>query len=473
LAQGLHGSSHATSASVSARASACMAEDLAQGPGLADEQDEDIPPEFECSICMKLLLDPVTVSCGHTFCRVCLEKSLGYRGLCAVCRAPIAAGQGVNILIRSILAERFPRALAHRHSEAEEELRANELEADEARRREALGADPGAAAPAANGAAGAAPVLPLLEGPSFAGTVLLPHCAVELELRSEAEERLVEFALQGGRRLGVIDGAPGGAFDDAARPLGICLEVGHIQRGTTQRRTVVRLVGKFRFWLAEAPQLHENGFALGRCEAFFDEALPVAELTGAVAVAGVAGAAAAAEEDVGAAGEEPPEPRATARQVAMVAMALLEAQLIHVGHGGRRIFEERFGDVPSAPAAGQPTTSAVLERLSFFLLGAMLTEAHERRQWLGSTDTRARLEHCRARLEAAGRRPALNLPGASSWMQGQSAFSSFALLVAIIAIFVAKALGFFDSGGGGFRRGAFREHEGNMQEAMAFGQLLR
>merc|ERR1719436_1069357 len=94
--------------------------------------DEEVPAEFECSICMKLLLDPVTVSCGHTFCRACLQRSLGYRGVCAVCRAPIAAGQGVNILVRSIISERFPRALARRHRENDEELRASESAADEA-----------------------------------------------------------------------------------------------------------------------------------------------------------------------------------------------------------------------------------------------------------------------------------------------------------------------------------------------------
>lgn len=37
-------------------------------------------------------------------------------------------------------------------------------------------------------------------------------------------------------------------------------------------------------------------------------------------------------------------------------------------------------------------TSASLERLSFWLLGVILTDAAERRRWLGSVDSRARLE---------------------------------------------------------------------------------
>lgn len=32
--------------------------------------------DFECSICLELLFDPVTIPCGHTLCRVCLMRSL-------------------------------------------------------------------------------------------------------------------------------------------------------------------------------------------------------------------------------------------------------------------------------------------------------------------------------------------------------------------------------------------------------------
>merc|ERR1719473_2641536 len=100
---------------------------------MAEEQEEEVPPEFECAICNQLLLDPVSAPCGHTFCRACLEQSLGYRGVCAVCRAPVAGVQAVNVLIRGIIADRFPQALAERHRELQEELSAGEREAAEAR----------------------------------------------------------------------------------------------------------------------------------------------------------------------------------------------------------------------------------------------------------------------------------------------------------------------------------------------------
>mmetsp|Transcript_59553 Transcript_59553/g.192676 ORF Transcript_59553/g.192676 Transcript_59553/m.192676 type:complete len:446 (+) Transcript_59553:57-1394(+) len=445
-----------------------MADASEERPELLDQEDEDIPPEFECSICMKLLLDPVTVSCGHTFCRVCLEKSLGYRGVCAVCRAPVAAGQGVNILVRGIVAGRFPRALARRHREAEEELHAQERQADEARRREALGAaDDNVAGDRPAAGAGAAAMaatafMPLVEGLSFGGAVLLPHCMVEVELRNEAEVHLVDYALQGGRRIGAIDGVVGGAFDAAARPLGICFEIENFQRGTSQRLPLARLAGKYRFRLVEPPQEHEGGFSLGRCEAFFDEALPTRDL------APVPPEAPAVDAQAG--DEAASSVRAPAPEVARSAMALLEAQLGHVGQGGRRVFLERFGDLPPTPALGRPCTSAALERLSFFVLGALITNLTERSQWLRSRDTRARLEHCCSRLQAAGSRPVLNLPGARSWMSpGQSAFSSFALLVGIVALFVAKALGLLEPGALTRLVGGSWQHGEPMSEAFDFG----
>ena len=47
--------------------------------------------ELTCFICMSYLTDPVTISCGHSFCRACLhlswEDSL-FLGHCPMCREP-------------------------------------------------------------------------------------------------------------------------------------------------------------------------------------------------------------------------------------------------------------------------------------------------------------------------------------------------------------------------------------------------
>lgn len=391
--------------------------------------EEDVPADFECSICMKLLLEPVSVPCGHTFCKQCLEQSLGYRGLCAVCRSPVAGVQAVNVLIRGVIEERYPRALERRREEQEEDARASEQEAEEQRRREVQGpaAEAGVAAVAAAGVAGAAgaPVLPLLRCPRF----LLPHCKTEFDLRSHVEARLLDYALQGGRRFGALSGTPG---DDAAI-IGVCMEIESVER-QPQRLPRLRLAGKFRFRLMEAPQLHEDGFELGRCEAFFDTPLPLADLT----LPADGGQPPAEDNNDEAANTTLPE-------IARAAMELLNYQIACLGQGGRRVCAEHLGDTPALSVRGGTATSAGMEHLSFWLLGAIVSEEAFRLRWLASTDTRGRLEASLARLQEAGGRSVLDLPGARSWMRpGQSGHGSLALLVVIIALLICKALGVFD-----------------------------
>jgi len=37
--------------------------------------------EFDCTLCLKLLFEPITTPCGHSFCRSCLFQSMD-RGQC-------------------------------------------------------------------------------------------------------------------------------------------------------------------------------------------------------------------------------------------------------------------------------------------------------------------------------------------------------------------------------------------------------
>lgn len=419
--------------------------------------EEEIPSEFECTICMKLLLDPVTVPCGHTFCKACLEKSLGYRGVCAICRSPIPSGQGVNVLIRSIISERYPQTYALRLREQDEELRESENAANEERHREVT-----AGAPAGRDGS-TAPVLPLLRGVA-SHQQPLPHCRAEIDLRSPEEERLLEYALQGGRRIGIL-------LHEGERPLGVCLEIEGVERNPPrlQQRPSVHGVGKYRFWLTEAAHIHDDGFELGRCEAFFDAPLAPADLRLSEESLAAMPEQPSAEE---VAAEDVPQCRQErAAAVARSASDLIQHQLTNIGQGGRHVFVARHGNTPPISTGHAPatTTSAALEHLSFWLLGALRTQSNQRLDWIRSIDTHARLEFCRETLQAAGSRPVLDLPGASSWMNpGQSAFGSFALLVAILLLFVVKALGIFD---GRSRWSGAGQHV--LEETFAFGQLLR
>ncbi|XP_068122410.1 E3 ubiquitin-protein ligase TRIM11-like [Hyperolius riggenbachi] len=69
--------------------------------------------ELECPVCLAIYTDPVTLRCGHNFCRVCIERvldsqegSAGYS--CSECRKRFKERPGLqtNIALRNI-AERF------------------------------------------------------------------------------------------------------------------------------------------------------------------------------------------------------------------------------------------------------------------------------------------------------------------------------------------------------------------------------
>ncbi|XP_039256193.2 LON peptidase N-terminal domain and RING finger protein 1-like [Styela clava] len=46
--------------------------------------------DFECSLCMLLLFNPVCTPCGHTFCRECLERSMDHDNKCPLCKCEIS-----------------------------------------------------------------------------------------------------------------------------------------------------------------------------------------------------------------------------------------------------------------------------------------------------------------------------------------------------------------------------------------------
>lgn len=58
---------------------------------------------FECPICIDLLKDPVTIACGHNFCRNCLNDSVK---ICPICRMNLPCGfVAINYQLRDIIQE--------------------------------------------------------------------------------------------------------------------------------------------------------------------------------------------------------------------------------------------------------------------------------------------------------------------------------------------------------------------------------
>ncbi|XP_043546274.1 LON peptidase N-terminal domain and ring finger 1, like [Chiloscyllium plagiosum] len=86
--------------------------------------------DFECSLCMRLFLEPITTPCGHTFCKCCLERSLDHSPLCPLCKDSLKVylenrKYAVTYLLEEIIARYLSEELCERqriHNEETAEL---------------------------------------------------------------------------------------------------------------------------------------------------------------------------------------------------------------------------------------------------------------------------------------------------------------------------------------------------------------
>ncbi|KAL9129359.1 MAG: hypothetical protein Q9217_002159 [Psora testacea] len=82
--------------------------------------------ELDCQVCYALMLDPLTTTCGHTFCRKCVARVLDHSNLCPICRRTLLMPPGVqgvpaNQRLAKLLSGLCPDALAARAEAAAQE----------------------------------------------------------------------------------------------------------------------------------------------------------------------------------------------------------------------------------------------------------------------------------------------------------------------------------------------------------------
>ncbi|KAI9771745.1 MAG: hypothetical protein M1835_006394 [Candelina submexicana] len=86
--------------------------------------------ELDCQVCYATMLDPLTTSCGHTFCRKCLTRVLDHSNICPICRRLLPmpqslASQSSNRRLTSLLNGLCPDLMASRaETAANEEMAA-------------------------------------------------------------------------------------------------------------------------------------------------------------------------------------------------------------------------------------------------------------------------------------------------------------------------------------------------------------
>uniref|UniRef100_A0A453I0G9 RING-type domain-containing protein n=1 Tax=Aegilops tauschii subsp. strangulata TaxID=200361 RepID=A0A453I0G9_AEGTS len=82
----------------------------------------DRTDDFECTLCFKLLFEPVTTPCGHTFCRSCLHQAMDHGNKCPMCRTVLFIGPRtypISVTLSNIIQKNFPEEYAERRSEHE------------------------------------------------------------------------------------------------------------------------------------------------------------------------------------------------------------------------------------------------------------------------------------------------------------------------------------------------------------------
>lgn len=80
---------------------------------------ETVRSELECQVCYQVMLDPLTTSCGHTFCRKCFARAMDHANVCPMCRRrlpvlPSASAEPSNKRITHLLQYLLPEILAAR-----------------------------------------------------------------------------------------------------------------------------------------------------------------------------------------------------------------------------------------------------------------------------------------------------------------------------------------------------------------------
>lgn len=57
---------------------------------------EVVRAELECQVCYAVMTDPLTTTCGHTFCRRCVARVLDHANLCPICRRQLPMAPGLQ-----------------------------------------------------------------------------------------------------------------------------------------------------------------------------------------------------------------------------------------------------------------------------------------------------------------------------------------------------------------------------------------
>ncbi|CAG7835956.1 unnamed protein product [Allacma fusca] len=178
--------------------------------------------DLECTLCYRLLHQPVTTVCGHTYCRSCLERCLDHSPFCPLCKASLEdylahRRHAITQLLDIAISQFLPKEYAERVQQHLEEI--DELTA--------IGRNSTA------------------EIPIFVCTMAFPTVPCPLHVFEPRYRLMIRRCVEsGGRRFGMCCYLQDGENNYA--DYGTLLEIRNVQY-FADGRSVVDTVGKRRF----------------------------------------------------------------------------------------------------------------------------------------------------------------------------------------------------------------------------------
>lgn len=330
-----------------------LSESIKHDEAVLKQLKEAVRNELDCQVCYGLFMDPLTSSCGHTFCQKCLVRMLDHSILCPVCRKRLSFRPGqlsepVNGILSGVIDSLYP----------------DEIDA----RREAAKNDD---------VHGDTELLPL-----FVCTPSFPSMPTFLHIFEPRYRLMIRRALNTGRRFGMV------AFNRIGQPQGELGVTEFMEYGTVLRidrinflsdgRSLMTAIGLTRFKVVDWGVL--DGYHIARTERIDDISLAEEESLEAREMAAAASNATPSEGNDGESSEMPLETLST-QQLLQLCLDFVQKCRAEGAPWLRQHTLASYGEPPADPA-----------RFPYWFASVLPIEEEEKYALLPTTSMRERLK---------------------------------------------------------------------------------
>lgn len=219
-----------------------------------------------CPICHKLFYEPVTTTCGHTFCKECLSRAVDFTQACPYCRATLRLSDGsslstssifpVNNVLRDILTTLFASEYRARHVEESTYLSQSILKLTNAQTDRTANDnldsanDPGEDEPADESDTFGLPLFPL-------PAVVFPGHSFPMHIFEPRYRLMLRRVVQGDGKFGIIRCKNDGSFES----VGCIVKVSKVTM-LPDGRSLIDTIGTHRFTIVRSAVM--DGYYVAR-----------------------------------------------------------------------------------------------------------------------------------------------------------------------------------------------------------------